>query len=371
MATPGNQSGQGSRSSERLHKRYSRSFRMPSRDSIWKDIPTTPTSAIGRLKPLRNVHNLSRITHRYNQDCYNSDDEGDSGSDNFVVPDRDESEDDISSDGEEESDVEKNKHGKEHRSTGRHHRVRGYHNKIFNPASSSSDSDNEVTNSSVRNRNCETRSHLDDKESEGHDDNHSDISESGGKSKQSGECESRSQNDPDDDELQISSSSRKRRRSRIQSSSDSDQSSEPSAKGKQLFVESEIKSGNGSKCFEAGDVTLNSQQSTTETPACSKRTKDESSPNHGSSPKDTGVNMSENSATESEIHSDDDSTCTSVNTSDSGSSGCDSGHDGHFDLDNIKSSRARHQIQKQESEKKKKFEAFLEARRKLSASKKK
>ncbi|XP_033750283.1 clumping factor A-like [Pecten maximus] len=388
----------GSRSSERLHKRYSRSFQMPSRDSVWSDIPTTPTSAdkaISRLKPKKIVNNFTRITHRYNQDLYNSDGD-DSGTDDFVVSDGTVSEEEemVPSEVEDkegdESDNTKINCQKKHRAatTGRHvHRVKGYHSKIRGPVSSSSESDNEGITTSLKDSECDTGSVNDDHGCDRPGGNSSGVNSGSGSSgqyKQSGEdmCgKSTQENDPDDIEWELRSRScqSKRRQSRIESSSDSDQSTETSAKGTQPCTDNEIKNQNNSNQLP-GDVAAlrNSLEPVCGTARC---TNSENGAESGTQNKPgskcsrmsdsaskhkTGLKM----VSSSDSNCDNDSNSDYTSNSDSESS--DSGQDQNFDTGNIvKSSRARHQIKKQESDKKKKFEAFLEARRKLSASKRK
>ncbi|KAK3597027.1 hypothetical protein CHS0354_014915 [Potamilus streckersoni] len=59
-----------SRSSKRLRKKANRTFQLPTRDDVWKDIPhsTTPNKTMSRCKCRLLVNNLFKERHRYNYD---------------------------------------------------------------------------------------------------------------------------------------------------------------------------------------------------------------------------------------------------------------------------------------------------------------
>ncbi|XP_060081865.1 uncharacterized protein LOC132561155 [Ylistrum balloti] len=360
----------GSRSSERISKRNSRSFQMPSRESVWSHIPTTPQSsnkAIGRLKPRKVFDRLNRVTHRYNQDVYDSEDE-ESGLDDFLVSDEEEitsSEvEGVESVGSIDRKRNQQKKQRAHKYTTRHHRIKGYHSKLLGPASSSSESENEQNGASVEysegvagllkgDEGC-NRPDVQDpcvkyNNMLNYQHNHPEETM----------CEASTiQDDPEDKEGELKARSHqgKRRYSRIASSSDSNQSTtEPAiTKGTQFCTGSEVKNQNDSEKPETVGTTATTAGGTD---SCNV----ENSPDKGSR---------SNSGTNSDSDHQSDSSCESVSTSaTNGDSYSDSKSDSGHQLDNIKSSRARHQIEKQESVKKKRFEAFLEARRKLTSAK--
>ncbi|XP_021370876.1 protein IWS1 homolog A-like isoform X1 [Mizuhopecten yessoensis] len=352
-----------SRSSERLNERNSRSFQMPSRDSIWNSIPSTPTSnkAIYRLKPRRVVKSFTKITHRYNQDvCYSEEDESDT--DDFIAPDgkvsdseEDDSDGKVSDSEEDDSNGNRKSHHQKIQGAvkrGRHHRIRGYHPKILDTASMSSESDVEGKAADVKNRNNSTGLVKYGR------DRHGDTYSSGVDNyKQCVETSS---------EWRSKSGRAKRQHSQIVSSSDSDHSTGTSANELQHCRNSDIENANTNvenKCHNSMEMTVENSKKPgvvqalfkSPVPACGAGTyKTDSGSEH-----------------ESDDCSDDCSNSGSVSnsTSKSESPYSDSDHEAQHDFENVKSIRARHQIQKQESAKKQKFEAFLEARRKVSASK--
>ncbi|CAG5117519.1 unnamed protein product [Candidula unifasciata] len=111
------------RSSRIYGKQHKPEFRLPSRDTIWNDIPSvTTTSALRRLTPKKTVNNFTKVYNNYNYDDF-----------------EDTSDDD--------SSIETSDSGEEKE---KQHRIKNYHKRLQVPSSSSDDDDDRKLDGSQR-----------------------------------------------------------------------------------------------------------------------------------------------------------------------------------------------------------------------------
>ncbi|KAK3098651.1 hypothetical protein FSP39_021597 [Pinctada imbricata] len=128
-----------SRSSERIRRKNSVEFKMPSREKVWNDIPddVSPWKQIDNLKPRKRVNNLTKVTSYYNKDTY--------------VSDEDDLDDDFIDDGESETE-EDDEDQKSPRRNKKKGRVKGFRKKLYTRNSSSEDSDTSQGTSNIDNK---------------------------------------------------------------------------------------------------------------------------------------------------------------------------------------------------------------------------